>query len=114
MENNMNEFDLKQQMRLELKTVQQGVLFIFHHLDGESGGVHQVEQSRANVHTLLGRLRNNRRYCAKDVPLLVWKEDEALHVKYFLPDIQVAEESVFSVGETRRILTMLQKLPSLN
>jgi hypothetical protein len=114
MENNMNEFDMRQHMRLELETVRQGVLFLFRHFDGEGGDVHQVEQSWSNVHTMLARLRKNRRYCAKNVPLLVWKEGEALHVKYFLPDIKVAEECVFSVEETSRILTELEKLPSLN
>lgn len=35
-------------------------------------------------------------------------------IKFYVPDIQVAEECVFSGDETRRILTLLEKLPSMN
>ena len=110
----MNEYFPQEKIQLNLKIVKQGVLFLFHHPTGGPGDVVQVLQSWSSVHSLLSRLRKSRRYCAKDVPLLVWKEGEKLHIKYFSPDDQVVEECVFSDEETVRIMTMLDRLPSWN
>jgi hypothetical protein len=73
-----------------------------------------VEQSWSNVYRLLSRLHSNRTYCAKDLPLVIWKEGEQLHIKYYWPEIQVAEECVFSEEETKGIIAMLGTLPGLN
>ena len=110
----MNEFPTKQDIKLNLKIAGHGVLFLFHRWNGETGEVLQVDQSWTSVHALLSRLRKGQRYCAKGEPLLVWKEGEELHIKFYVPDGQIVEECVFSGAETRRILTMLEKLPGLN
>ena len=110
----MNEFPTKQEIQLNLKIAEHGVLFLFHRASGGAGDVLQVHQNWMSVHRLLSRLRKNQRYCAKDQPLLVWREGEELHIKFYVPDIQVAEECVFSDAETMGILTMLEKLPGLN
>jgi hypothetical protein len=110
----MNEFFPKEKIELKLKIVEQGVLFLFHHSGGEAGDTIQVEQSWMSVHRLLSRLRQGRYYCAKDHPLVVWKQGEELHIKFYSEETGIAEEGVFSSEETRAILTMLEKLPSLN
>jgi hypothetical protein len=110
----MNEFFPQQDIRLDLKIVEQGVLFLFQRSNGGPGDLVQVQQSWLSVHSLLAKLRENRRYCAKDVPLLVWKEGEELHIKFHSPADKVVEECVFTCEETVRILTMLDRLPSLN
>jgi len=53
-------------------------------------------------------------YCAKDIPLLIWTEEEALHIKFHSPEDQMVEECVFSREETRMIVAMLAELPGLN
>jgi hypothetical protein len=110
----MNEFFPQQDIKLNLKIVEQGVLFLFHRSNGGAGGLVQVPQSWSSVHSLLSRLRKSQRYCAKDVPLLIWKQGEELHIKFHSPEDQVVEECVFSGEETIGILTMLETLPSLN
>jgi hypothetical protein len=110
----MNEFFPKQDIQLQLKIVEQGLVFLFHRPNGGSADTLQVKQNWSSVHTLLSRLRKSQRYCAKDHPLLVWKQGEELHVKFYSEDTGVAEECVFSGEETRRILTMLEELPSWN
>jgi hypothetical protein len=113
-DHNMNECYPQQQIRLSLKIAAQGILFLFHHSNGGTGDTLQVEQSWSSVHILLSRLRKSQRYCAKDVPLLVWKQGEELYIKFFDPESQAAEECVLSGEETKRILAMLGGLPSLN
>ena len=110
----MNEFFPQQDIKLNLKIVEQGVLFLFQRSNGDPGDLVQVQQSWLSVHSLLSRLRKSRRYCAKDVPLLIWKEGEELHIKFHSPEDQMVEECVFTREETGRILTMLERLPSLN
>ena len=110
----MNELFPQQSVKLNLKIVEQGVLFLFHRSNGGPGDLVQVRQSWLSLHSLLSRLRKNQRYCAKDVPLLIWKEGEELHIKYHSPEDQVVEECVFTREETGRILTVLARLPSLN
>ena len=107
----MNHSYLQQDIKLNLKRVERGVLFLFQR---PGGGLVQVMQSWLGIHILLSRLRKNRTYCAKDVPLLVWKEEEQLHVKFHVPEELVVEECAFSGEETARILTMLEELPSWN
>ncbi|HSL30295.1 MAG TPA: hypothetical protein VK900_13935 [Anaerolineales bacterium] len=110
----MNEFFTNEELKLNLKIAEHGLVFLFRRANGGPSDTLEVNQSWMNVHTLLCRLRKGRRYCAKDRPLLVWQEDEQLHIKYFWPDDQVVEECVFSSFETTRILTMLEKLPNMN
>lgn len=110
----MKEFFPQQDVKLKLKIVEQGVLFLFHRSNGGAGDMVQVPQSWLSVHSLLSRLRKSQIYCAKDVPLLVWQEGEELHIKFHSPEDLVVEECVFSGEETMGILTMLEKLPSLN
>ena len=110
----MNEFFPQQDIKLNLKIVEQGVLFLFQRPHGGPGDLVQVKQSWLSVHSLISRLRKSRRYCAKDVPLLVWKEGEELHIKFHVPEELVVEECVFTREETERILTMLDGLPSWN
>ena len=74
----------------------------------------RVRQSWSNIHSLLSKLRKSQTYCAKDVPLLVWQQGEELHIRFHDPDNLVVEECVFSRQETKRILTKLETLPSLN
>jgi hypothetical protein len=99
---------------LKLKIVERGVVFQFCHSNGETSDVLPVEQSWRSVHSLLSRLRKNQTYCAKDLPLLIWKEGEELHIKFYYPESQEVEECAFSGEETKGILTMLAKLPSMN
>jgi hypothetical protein len=106
----MDDFFPQQKVKLNLERVQQGVLFLFQ----RPGDLVQVRQSWLSVHQLICRLRTSRRYCAKDVPLLVWKEGEELHIKYHIPDDMAVEECVFSGEETERILAKLDGLPSWN
>jgi len=73
-----------------------------------------VLQSWSSVQRLIFQLRIGQRYCARDVPLLVWKEGEELHIKYHIPDDMAVEECVFSGEERERILAMLEGLPSWN
>ena len=110
----MNEFSPQQKIQLNLEIVEQGVLFVFHHPTGGPRDLVRVLQGWSSVRTLLFQLRTSRRYCAKDVPLLVWKEGEELHIKYHIPDDMAVEECVFSGEETERILAMLEGLPSWN
>jgi hypothetical protein len=110
----MNEFFPKQDIQLKLKIVEQGVLFLFHRSHGRTDNLVQVPQSRISVHRLLSKLRKGRTYCANDIPLLVWQENEELHIKFHSPNDQMVEECVFTGEETRGILEMLAKLPSLN
>ncbi len=110
----MNEFPTQEKIQLKLKIAERGVVFLFHRSNGETREVLPVEQNWMSVHSLLSRLRKNQRYCAKDVPLLIWKEDEELHIKIYYPDNQEVDECVFSGEETQGILTLLGKLPSLN
>ena len=110
----MNEFPTKQEIKLGLQIVEHGVLFLFQRSNGSTGETVQVDQSWSNVHSILSRLRKGQRYCAKDHPLLIWQEGQELHIKFYLPDLKVAEECIFSSEETRRILTMLERLPGLN
>jgi hypothetical protein len=114
MEYNMNEVFPQQDIKLNLKIVERGVLFLFRRSNGGAGGLVQVPQSWSSIHSLLSRLRKNRRYCAKDVPLLIWKESDELHIKFHSPEDQVVEECVFSGAETKRILAKLERLPGLN
>jgi hypothetical protein len=114
MEYYMNEFFPPQTIKLDLKPFERGVLFIFHRSTGGPGDPVQVQQSWLSVHLILSRLRNSRRYCAKDVPLLIWKEAEELHIKYHSPEDQVVEECVFTRDETEKILMKLERLPSWN
>lgn len=107
----MNYSYQQQKIRLNLKPVERGLLFLFHRPAGDPV---QVMQSWLNVHILLSRLRKSRTYCAKDVPLLVWQEEDQLHIKFHVPEELVVEECVFSDEETEGILTMLEKLPSWN
>jgi len=110
----MNELFPRQNIQLNLEIVEQGVLFVFHHPTGGPGDRVKVLQSWSSVHRLLFRLRISQIYCARDVPLLVWKEGEALHIKYYIPDDMAVEECVFSGEETERILAMLEGLPGWN
>jgi len=110
----MNDFSPSQGIKLYLEIVEQGVLFVFHHPTGGPGDRVRVLQSWSSVRTLIFRLRTSRTYCAKDVPLLVWKEGEELHIKYHIPDDMEVEECVFSAEETEGILTRLEGLPSWN
>jgi hypothetical protein len=110
----MNDFSSSQTIQLNLEVVEHGVLFVFHHPSGGLGDLVKVRQSWSSVRTLVFRLRTSQRYCAKDVPLLVWKEGEELHIKYHIPDDMAVEECVFSGQETERILAMLEGLPSWN
>jgi hypothetical protein len=114
MEYNMNEFSPQQNIQLNLEIVEQGVLFVFHHPTGGPGDRVRVLQSWSSIRTLIFRLRTSRTYCARDVPLLVWKEGEELHIKYHIPDDMRVEECVFSGEETKGILKMLEGLPSWN
>ena len=95
----MNDFFPPNGIKLNREIVEQGVLFVFHHPTGGPGDLVRVLQSWSSVQTLIFRLRTSRTYCAKDVPLLVWKE---------------GEECVFSGEETERILEMLEGLPNWN
>jgi len=110
----MNDFSPSQGIQLKLEIVEQGVLFIFHHPTGGPGDLVRVLQSWSSVRTLIFRLRIRQMYCARDVPLLVWKDGEELHIKYHIPDDMTVEECVFSGEETERILAMLEGLPSWN
>ena len=110
----MNDFSPLPRIQLNLEIVEQGVLFVFHHPTGGPGDLVKVLQSRSSVRTLLFRLRISQRYCARDVPLLVWKEGEELHIKYHIPDDMRVEECVFSGEETEGILAMLEGLRSWN
>ena len=110
----MNEFPARQEVTLKLKIVERGVLFLFHRSNEAADDILPVEQSWMSVHSLLSRLRKNQRYCAKDVPLLIWKEGQEMHIKYFYPDIQEVDECVFSAEATKGLVAMLEKLPSLN
>ncbi len=110
----MNECFPSQGIQLNLEVVEQGVLFVFHHPTGGPGDLVRVRQSWSSVQRLLFRLRISQRYCARDVPLLVWKEGEELHIKYYIPDDMAVEECAFSREETERILAMLEGLPSWN
>jgi hypothetical protein len=110
----MNEYFPQQDIKLNIRIVEQGVLFLFHRSNGGAGGLVQVPQSWLSIHSLLSRLRKSKTYCAKDVPLLIWKESEELHIKFHSPEDQMVEECVFSSEETGRILTMLERLPTLN
>ena len=89
-------------------------MFVFHHPTGGPGDLVRVLQSWSSVQRLLIRLQTSRTYCAKDVPLLVWKEGEELHIKFHSPEDQVVEECIFTREETGRILTILERLPGLN
>ena len=110
----MHEFFPDQQIKLTFETVNGGLLFLFHRANEETDDTVRVRQSWSNIHSLLSRLRKSQRYCAKDVPLLVWQQGQELHIKFHDPDSQVVEECVFSGPETKRILTGLEKLPNLN
>lgn len=110
----MNDFFSDQKIQLKLQIVEQGVLFLFHRSHGRTDNLVQVSQSWMNVHRLLSRLRKSQTYCAKDVPLLVWKEGEELHIKFHSPNDQMVEECVFTGEEMRGILEMLEKLPNWN
>ena len=110
----MNEFLPPQKIKLKLRIIEQGVLFLFYRSHGRTDNLVQVSQSWMNIHRLLCRLRNGRTYCAKDVPLLVWKQGEELHIKFHAPNDQMEEECVFTGDEMEGILTMLEKLPSWN
>jgi hypothetical protein len=110
----MNDFAPSQGIQLKLEIVEQGVLFVFHHPTGGPGDLVKVLQSWSSVQRLVFRLRISQTYCAKDVPLLIWKEGEELHIKYHIPDDMRVEECVFSGEETERILTKLERLPSWN
>jgi hypothetical protein len=114
MENDMNEFPTTQKVKLVVRIVEQGVLFLFHRPHGHTDQLVQVMQGRLSVHRLLSKLRKGQTYCAKDVPLLVWMQGEELHIKFHSPNDQMVEECNFSGEETRGILEMLEKLPSLN
>lgn len=89
-------------------------MFLFHRSNQGPDALVQVAQKWSSVHVLLSRLRNSRRYCAKDVPLLVWKQGQELHFKFHSPNDQMVEECVFTSEETGRILATLDKLPSSN
>ena len=110
----MNDFSLSQGIKLNLEIVEQEVLFVFHHPTGGPGDVVRVLQSWSSVQRLIFRLRTSQRYCARDVPLLVWKEEEELHIKYHIPDDMAVKECVFSGEETERILAKLDGLPGWN
>jgi len=110
----MNDLPPSQGIQLKLETVEQGVLFVFHHPTGGPGDLVRVLQSWSSVRTLIFRLRMSRTYCAKDVPLLIWKEGEELHIKYHIPDDMRVEECVFSGEEAEGIVAMLEGLPSWN
>ena len=110
----MNESVPEQKVQLRFETVEGGLIFLFHRVSAETDYVIRVRQSWSNIHVLLCRLRKSQTYCAKDVPLLVWQQGQELHIKFHDPDILVAEECVFSSQETKRILTGLDMLPSLN
>ena len=99
---------------MNLKIVEQGISFVFHHPTGGPGDLVRVRQSWSSVQTLLFRLQTSRRYCATDVPVLVRKEGEELHIKYHIPGDMAVEECVFSEEQTERILTMLEGLPGWN
>lgn len=89
-------------------------MFVSHHPSGGPGDLIRVLQSWSSVQRLLFQLRISQRYCARDVPLLVWKEGEELHIRYHIPDDMVVEECVFSCEETKRTLAVLEGLPSWN
>ena len=110
----MNEFIPQQKIKLILRIVQQGVLFLFYRSHGRTDNRVEVSQSWMNIHRLLSRLRNGRTYCAQDVPLLVWQQGEELHIKFHSPNDQMVEECVFTGDEMEGLMTMLEKLPSLN
>lgn len=110
----MKDHSPSQDIKLNLEVVEQGVLFVFHHPTGGPGDRVRVLQTWSGVRTLIFRLRTSQRYCARDVPLLIWKEGEELHIKYHIPDDMAVEECVFSGEETKRILTRLEDLPSWN
>jgi hypothetical protein len=110
----MNESFPRQELKLRLKVVEQGLVFLFQRSNRGTDELFQVPQSWSSIHSLLYKLRNNQRYCAQDIPLLIWKQGEELHIKLQLPDSQVVEECAFSSEETGRILMILQKLPCLN
>ena len=110
----MNDFSPLPRIQLNLENVEQGVLFVFHHPTGGPGDRVPVLQSWSSIRTLIFRLRTSRTYCARDVPLLVWKEGEELHIKYHIPDDMRVEECVFSGAEMEGILAMLEGLPSWN
>ena len=112
----MNEFFPQQDIRikLDLKIAKHGVLFLFRRKTAGPGALVQVPQSWLNVHSILSRLRKSRLYCAKDIPLLIWTEEEALHIKFHSPEDQMVEECVFSREETRMIVAILAELPGLN
>lgn len=110
----MNDFSPSHGIQLNLEIVEQGVVFVLHHPTGGPGDLVRVLQKWSGVRTLIFRLRISQRYCAKDVPLLVWKEGEELHIKYHIPDDMAVEECAFSGAETERILAMLEGIPSWN
>jgi hypothetical protein len=113
-EDDMNDFSPQQGIQLKLEIVEQGVVFVFHHPAGGPGDLVRVLQSWSSVQRLLFRLQIRQSYCAREVPLLVWKEEEELHIKYHIPDDMRVEECVFSGEETGRILAMLEGLPGWN
>ena len=110
----MNESFPDQKVQLKFETVSGGLIFLFHRVREETENVIRVRQSWSNIHVLLSRLRKSQTYCAKDVPLLIWQQGQELHIKFHDPDILMTEECVFSSQETKRILTGLDLLPSLN
>ena len=110
----MNDLSSSQGIELNLEIVEPGVVFVFHQPTGDPGDLVRVLQSWSSVRRLVFCLRTSRTYCAKDVPLLVWKEGEELHIKYHIPDDMRVEECVFSGEETEGILARLEGLPSWN
>jgi hypothetical protein len=110
----MNEFYTKQDTKLRLQIVEKGVLFIYPSSSGSHGEILQVGQTWASIHTLVARLRNGQSYSARDQSLFISKQGEELHMKFQAAHLQLVEVCIFSGEETRRILTMLEKLPSMN
>ena len=110
----MNDFSPSQGIQLKLEIIEQGVLFVFHHPTGGPGDLVRVLQSWSSVQRLVFCLQTSRTYCAKDVPLLIWKEGEELHIKYHIPDDMAVEECFFSDEQTESILAILEGIPSWN
>jgi hypothetical protein len=110
----VNELSPDKKINLRFETVEDGLLFLFHRANKETGDVIRVRQSWWDVHALLSRLRKSQTYCAKDVPLLVWQEGQELHIKFHDPSLLAVDECVFSSQDTKRILTGLEMLPNLN
>jgi hypothetical protein len=110
----MNEFSTKEDKKLKINLVEQGVMFLYLTSSGRLGDMFEVGQSWSSIHSLLSKLRNRQKYSAKDKSLLIWKQGDELHIKFYSLDTHLEEECSFSREDTERLVSLLESLPSLN